>query len=118
MSHDNVNDKVSGDLVSRAEAIELVRSMTISLGGKEIFHPEAKKSVLCALDELPAVDAAPVVHGRWIPEYEEMEVLVGVYGYTQVKNVLTGWRCSVCDRCEGLPREEMPYCHCGAKMDL
>jgi hypothetical protein len=53
------------NLISRAEAIEVIRSMQISLGGKEIFHPEAKRSVLHALDDIPAVDAEPVRHGRW-----------------------------------------------------
>ena len=51
---------MNNDLISRAEAIDIIRSMTISLGGKEIFHPEAKKSVVGALDEIAAVDAEPV----------------------------------------------------------
>ena len=51
---------MNNDLISRSEAIEIIRSMTISLGGKEIFHPEAKKSVVGALDEIHAIDAEPV----------------------------------------------------------
>lgn len=61
MKHTKFND-----LISRAEAIDAIQSMTISLGGKEIFHPEAKKSVLNALDDLPSVDAEPVRHGRLV----------------------------------------------------
>ena len=54
----------NNDLISRAEAIDIIQSMTISLGGKEIFHPEAKKSVVGALDEIAAIDAEPV--RQWI----------------------------------------------------
>ena len=64
------------DPISRTEAIETIRSLSISIGGKEIFHPEAKKSVLDALDTLPDLAAAPV----WISvndrlPYTDTEVL-------------------------------------------
>lgn len=49
------------DPISRIEAIDLIRSLSISIGGKEIFHPEAKKSVIDALDTMPELDALPVV---------------------------------------------------------
>lgn len=55
---------MNNDLIRRTEAIDIIQSMTISLGGKEIFHPEAKKSVLGTLDMLPAIDAEPVRHGE------------------------------------------------------
>lgn len=63
-----------------------------------------------AIDELPAADVAPVVHGRWIIDK-------GLY------------RCSICNHlwselwwAEIVPLEKMteimPYCpKCGAKMD-
>lgn len=61
------------------------------------------------VEELPAADVAPVVHGRWIETYHE--------GYE-----MWGYDCSECDdgfatkeRCKSKPN----YCHnCGAKMDL
>ena len=49
------------DLISRAEAIDVVRSLQVTLGGKGIFHPEAKKSVIGTLDDLPTIDTVEVV---------------------------------------------------------
>ena len=54
------------------------------------------------IDSAPTVDAAPVVHGRWVSKSEE-----GIYGPTY---------CSICDF--ELRIDDMPYCPmCGAKMD-
>ena len=86
-------------LISRAEAIDIVRSMTISLDGTEIFHPEAKKSVLCALDEIPVVDAVPVVHARYV-----------YYDGYAIPN------CSACGF--SITDIEWAFCpHCGAMLD-
>ena len=50
------------------------------------------------LDDVPAADVAPVVHGEW--EY---------YTHTMMA-------CSICKR--HVPRHKSEYCpHCGAKMD-
>lgn len=54
---------------------------------------------ICELDASPSIDAAPVVHGRWIwsPEYCK-------------------WICSACGGREG--ECETPICKwCGARMD-
>lgn len=65
--------------------------------------------VFCnAIENAPAVDAAPVVHGWWIEKQEPIswcEDDVDVF-----------WECSVCGgHCAG----GSPYCpECGAKMDL
>lgn len=56
----------NNDLISRAEAIAVVRSMTVFLGGEQIFHPEAKQSVLNALNDISDIDAEPVRHGNWV----------------------------------------------------
>ena len=59
------------------------------------------------VDDIPAADVAPVVHGRW----------------EQVKKWATKakYRCSVCGReimsAVKVNIEKYPYCHCGAKMD-
>lgn len=93
------------DLISRSEASEIIRSMTISLGGNEIFHPEAKKSVLGVLDDLAAVDAEPVRHGEWIDDMYFDEPVT---------------RCTACKYgfAKGHKAERFRYCpHCGAKMD-
>jgi hypothetical protein len=69
-------------------------------------------AVATYLSELPTVDAAPVVHGQWLPEMEEFDddPAVGIRGGVYQ----TGWKCSICGRFE--PETE-PYCNCGAKMD-
>ena len=56
------------------------------------------------LENFPAADVAPVVHGRWIKE-----VYIDPYGADWTK-----YRCSLCGRVE-IKKE--PYCNCGAKME-
>ena len=98
----------NNDLISRAEAIAVVRSMTVFLGGEQIFHPEVKQSVLNALNDISDIDAEPVRHGQWIDDRTEM----------------------VCSECKAVYSDELvfmnkdfkfddpPYCpNCGAKMD-
>lgn len=59
----------------------------------------------------------PVRHGRWEPYYEPTECFVDARLTTEIRNVQTGWICSECGRYEQYSTtEEMPYCHCGAKM--
>lgn len=57
----------------------------------------------------PVVDAAPVVHGKWIDDYDTFVQDNG----TKSEPVHTGFVCSVCGR-HSFAIE--PYCHCGAKM--
>lgn len=55
-----------------------------------------------AIKELPTVDVAPVVHGRWMPFHSEA---AGDIQY--------------CSACEIGFDAKMAYCpHCGAKMDI
>lgn len=69
------------------------------------LHQDAKR--------LTAVEAAPVVHGRWIGEAD---------GYADGEMVYDVWNCSKCDYCidDGTDNPELlpNYCpNCGAKMD-
>ena len=59
---------------------------------------------LLDLSQQPTVDAAPVVHGRWIKAV--------AYDFA---GILGGYKCSICGRFCADNTE--PYCHCGAKMD-
>lgn len=61
--------------------------------------------VMIDIDEAPAEDVAPVVHGRWVKE-----VYRDPYGADWTK-----YHCSLCGRVE-IKKE--PYCNCGAKMDV
>lgn len=82
------------DLISRAAAIEAIYN--------SMRYGEGYKAVCArAIERIPAVDAVPVVHGRWIdipdkPEWDQK-------------------MCSICGDyfcCQG------NYCpNCGAKMD-
>ena len=72
------------------------------------FNQAIRGGIRKALREIemaPAVDAAPVVHGRWIPA--ELHKSFGV---------LRGVKCSVCG--EEKVGKGYNYCpNCGAKMD-
>ena len=57
---------MNNDLISREEAMDVIKSLQITLSGENIFRPEAKASVLECLDFVPQVDAEPVRHGQWI----------------------------------------------------
>lgn len=58
----------------------------------------------CDIDNMPTVDAVPVVHGRWKPGRFNLE---------------TGNYEEQCTRCRNFSKEYgKPYCpHCGAMMD-
>ena len=64
------------------------------------------------LNDLPAVDAQEIRHGKWLPIKawfgDDYAIESGNERYQ------TSWKCSLCGRIE-LIKE--PYCHCGAKMD-
>ena len=96
------------DLISRAAAIEAIYN--------SMRYGEGYKAVCArAIERIPAVDAVPVVHGRWIADSDGLPV------------------CSVCDEvamqrlyCDTLHKTwrydvrlvKTPYCpECGAKMD-
>lgn len=75
--------------------------------------------VLRMIDDAPAADVAPVVHGRW--EWFDEDTGTPLTGYERE----WGWRCSRCKH--ELPddyddpdyRPMLDYCpNCGAKMDI
>ena len=59
--------------------------------------------IASVVDNIPTIDAEPVVHGHWILRI----IGEGITRYPV-------YQCSVCGRAE-FHRE--PYCNCGAKMD-
>ena len=64
------------------------------------FYPVIVKN---AVEDAPAVDVAPVVHGEWD------------VGGMSLDGVVGNWKCSVCGE---VSLEDCNYCpNCGAKMD-
>lgn len=97
---------VRGDLLENLKLLRRTRAATAT--------PEAMSMMLRGLiRDAPAVDAVPVVHGRWIkmtgmmpPEYH------GHYECSECGWHMKGLRNS------WTREEEMTYCpNCGAKMD-
>ena len=92
-----------------AEYIEREKVMQ-AIGTVRNIYSEAKNFVAVSavdnvigeiVDEVPAADAAPVVHGRWDDSFD---------GITPV--------CSVCGRTHKCFNRTPNYCpNCGAKMD-
>ena len=69
--------------------------------GREKY--DAWDEIIDALENIPAADVAPVVHGRWITHYRS--------GTT----VAEGYVSTCCDMWNN---RKSPYCpNCGAKMD-
>ena len=69
----------------------------------KLYQPELYKTVLKELRCCRTADVVPVVRGHWI----EMQVSSG----------RDSWQCSICGRRTRGKLVNLPYCHCGAKMD-
>lgn len=93
-----------GDLISRAAAIEAFDDERVDRNYGDV-SPE---SVIKVIESIPAVDAAPVVHGRWIHlDPRERATISG-------KCSCCGWEAHYYEN----DVADMPYCpNCGAKMD-
>ena len=91
------------DLISRSAAIEA------AIDGADYWdggcNPERERCIREHMANVPAVDAVPVVHGRW----EER-----MYEWNGIKCIL--YFCSVCEEAHNYGKAK--YCPgCGAKMD-
>lgn len=85
------------DLISRAAAIECAIDAVDDWDGG--WNPNRETVIRRYFEELPAVDAAPVVHGHWI-------------------DTGSGQECSVCGEVQYGYDSGRFYCpNCGAKMD-
>ena len=91
-----------GDLISRRALLDELHNLRPHGFATSVAGQVAMRHIADA----PAVDAAPVVHGRWISDYEDVLFSCSVCG-TQIS---TSWDY------EDL---EWGFCPtCGAKMDL
>ena len=103
------------ELISRAAAIEYLMT---NMGwhdedGYEVDDADEKRKVITDLvNGIPAVDAVPVVHGRWTEEETS-------------ENTIDEWqsaKCTNCGKYHTTPYlyyfNDYKFCpHCGAKMD-
>lgn len=101
------------DLISRAAAIETV------------YYKPNHKMAIEVLKEVPAVDAVPVVHGRWIYKERHRKSYRQYTGYDAAGETHTimvleesEGKEPYCSECEAQAAESfMDFCpHCGAKM--
>lgn len=101
---------VMGDLIDRD-------ALGVGPANPEVFkntaYADGWNALLRIINQAPAVDAAPVVHGQWIGEAD---------GYADGELVYDVWNCLKCDYCidDGTDNPELlpNYCpNCGAKMD-
>lgn len=97
------------NLIERKEAMEAIKKYgkdAISAGRRKLEPVDDIIELCNMLAALPAVDAAPVVHGRWRQDDED------------------AWTCTACGNIwtflDGGPNENnAKYCPmCGAKMDV
>lgn len=80
------------DYIERKQVLDLIESAWAWGWSKNELYDE--------MQEIPAPEVAPVVHGKWI-EYQIPKIIC----------------CSVCD-CGTGSKEKTKYCpNCGAKMD-
>lgn len=95
---------MNGDLISRSGLLKKIRAYADSkVTNEEVETANNILKTVRVIEKMPTVDAAPVVHGRWI----ERPFLLGT---THV--------CSECNDYYGMPHEIFKYCpNCGAKMD-
>lgn len=107
-----------GDLIDRDKIYEAVYDLACKsvsvIGGISEDYAYGLREAAHMIEEAPAVEAAPVVHGQWIGEAD---------GYADGELVYDVWNCSKCDYCidDGTDNPELlpNYCpNCGAKMDL
>lgn len=90
-----------GEYIRRADAMGKITSSETQKALRAMTGEEAYVAVVGILNELPAADVLPVVHGRWIPFHSE---IAGDIQY-----------CSVCEIGSVAKTD---YCsNCGARMD-
>lgn len=88
------------DMILRAAAIKAFDDERVD----RYYGDVSPESVIKVIESIPAVDAVPVVHGKWIDENPDL--------YLNPR-----MRCSVCEQVE-MPLVGWNYCpNCGAKMD-
>lgn len=99
---------MTNDMISREAAIEMLKEKLNRNYTPSFIAGDAFASALHRIKKLPAVDAAPVVHARWVWADD---------GYCRCSNCTQ--KAPVMTQYQDEPTTTMTdYCpHCGAKMD-
>lgn len=95
---------MTNDLISREAVLEILMRYCPDDDGSCSKADVDPRETLDEIENLPAVDAAPVVHARWIEHQEVYDDDFYAYSYE-------------CSECGCMSPCEEPYCNCGAKMD-
>lgn len=108
------------DLIDRAAAVAAINAERDKFSARNTHHDTAvcagMSEALRIVQHAPTIDAAPVVHARWIEKYSDY--FIGGMPYHDDWLV-----CSACGRKEtelnerDETKETLKYCHCGARMD-
>lgn len=104
------------EYIERKKAVDAIAD-TMAKGFVEdrFIMPQELQELQNELEMIPAVDVAPVVHGRWIDKGWDGDFSWHIDGRGNCWKVIS---CSVCDG-NLYGSNETDYCpHCGAKMDL
>jgi len=76
-----------------------------------------KDDVIQGIKELPAADAEPVIHGRWVGMKQYCQHLFDITGERYIMSQL-GISHPHCNKCWEENESRTEFCpHCGAKMD-
>ena len=111
----------NNDLISRTALLEIIGSMSTAWE-----YGQAVTDIYKIIKNQPAVDAVPVVHGRWIYKERHRKSYRQYTGYDAVGDIHTvtvieetGGKEPYCSECGAQAAESyMDFCpHCGAKMD-
>lgn len=87
------------DLISRKEILSVIRSMRITLGGRDIFPSQAKRSVLDAIEAVDSVEIMPVndVHCKCCNDGNN--VVPFVFADDEDQRIHYADHCPICGRC-------------------
>ncbi len=91
------------DAYELIEDIEKARNVMFNSADERMAHDAKIDFALDMVQSARTIDAEPVRRGHWT----RMKVSSGK----------DSWRCSVCGRRSRGKLKNLPYCHCGAKMD-
>ena len=113
------------DLISRAAAKRAINDYKNSMIGLAPLEINRVVDIFQIIQKLPAVDAAPVRHGRWMGrryDFKEYKYVIVPYDVTTFDNP-DDLFCSVCNEpaLSNGAENDVPsnYCpHCWAKMDM